>query len=323
MSRGEQNVYNEAMVTIESEFPLSGTLTIPEEKQDHYPAVLIISGSGKGDRDGNLKSLKMNLYKDLAEYLTSQGYMTLRYDKRGTYKSGGNFNEAGLSDLIGDAVEGVRFLKRHPNADPDRILILGHSEGALIGPAVHDREPVDGMILLAGAAGPSAELIPRQSEMAYSEMNETAGLKGWVFRTFKVADRARKQNTQIFRKVSDSEKSVMRIKGIKVNAKWVRETLDYNVIEYLERVECPVLAITGEKDVQVPPDHARLTAETVTGKSEWHIIPEMNHMLKNYEGEHTMLGIMKEYKSVADRPLSPRLLEVIGEWLVAQEMPSK
>lgn len=318
MSKGEKKLYNEAKVTIESEFPLSGTLTIPEEKQDHYPAVLIISGSGKGDRDGNLKNLKMNLYKDLAEYLTSKGYMTLRYDKRGTYKSGGNFNEAGLFDLIDDAVEGVRFLKRHPNTDPERILILGHSEGALIGPAVHDREPVDGLILLAGAAGPSADLIPRQSEMAYSEMYEAAGLKGWIFRTFKVADRARKQNTQIFKKVSDSEKPVMRIKGIKVNAKWIRETLDYNVIDYLKRVECPVLAITGAKDVQVPPDHARLTADTVQGNSEWHIIPDMNHMLKDYEGEHTMLGLLKEYKSIADSPLSPKLTAIIGDWLAKQ-----
>ncbi|EMR05995.1 Esterase/lipase [Bhargavaea cecembensis DSE10] len=308
-------MYKEALVTIESAFPLSGTLTMPEEKQDTYPAVLIIAGSGKGDRDGNLKNLQMNVYKELAEFLATQGYMTLRYDKRGTYKSKGSFNEAGLSDLIDDAVEGVRFLKRHPNADPERILILGHSEGAMIAPAVHNLEPVDGMILLAGAAEPSADLMPRQNEMAYEEMNETEGLKGWIFRTFKVTDRARKQNEQIFSKVANSDKPVMRVKGIRLNAKWLRETLDYNVVEYLTRADCPVLAVTGSKDLQVPPEHARLIAETVPGESEWHIIPDMNHLLKEYEGEHTMLGLLKEYKSIADSPLSPGLTAIIGDWL--------
>ncbi|WP_213423450.1 alpha/beta hydrolase family protein [Bhargavaea massiliensis] len=311
-------MYKEALVTIESAFPLSGTLTMPEEKQDTYPAVLIIAGSGKGDRDGNLKNLQMNVYKELAEFLATQGYMTLRYDKRGTYKSKGSFNEAGLSDLIDDAVEGVRFLKRHPNADPERILILGHSEGAMIAPAVHNLEPVDGMILLAGAAEPSADLMPRQNEMAYEEMNETDGLKGWIFRTFKVTDRARKQNEQIFSKVANSDKPVMRVKGIRLNAKWLRETLDYDVVEYLTRADCPVLAVTGSKDLQVPPEHARLIAETVPGESEWHIIPDMNHLLKEYEGEHTMLGLLKEYKSIADSPLSPGLTAIIGDWLAKQ-----
>ena len=312
-------MYNEALVTIESAFPLSGTLTLPDGKRDTYPAVLIIAGSGKSDRDGNLKNLRMNVYKELAEFLTSQGYVTLRYDKRGTYKSGGTFVEAGLSDLIDDAVEGVRFLKRHPLSDPKQILILGHSEGALIAPAVHVREPVNGMILLAGAAEPSADLMPRQSEKAYTEMNEADGVKGWIFRTFKVTDRARKQNEQIFKKVANSDRPAMRVKGIKLNARWLRETLAYNVTEYLELADCPVLAITGEKDLQVPPEHARLIAETVRGESEWHIIPDMNHLLKEYEGQHTMLGLMKEYKSIADKPLSQTLTAILGEWLAKRK----
>ena len=312
-------MYNEALVTIESAFPLSGTLTLPDDKRDTYPAVLIIAGSGKSDRDGNLKNLRMNVYKELAEFLTSQGYVTLRYDKRGTYKSGGTFVEAGLSDLIDDAVEGVRFLKRHPLSDPKQILILGHSEGALIAPAVHVREPVNGMILLAGAAEPSADLMPRQNEKAYTEMNEADGVKGWIFRTFKVTDRARKQNEQIFKKVANSDRPAMRVKGIKLNARWLRETLAYNVTEYLELADCPVLAITGEKDLQVPPEHARLIAETVRGESEWHIIPDMNHLLKEYEGQHTMLGLMKEYKSIADKPLSQTLTAILGEWLAKRK----
>lgn len=98
----------------------------------------------------------------------------------------------------------------------------------------------------------------------------------------------------------------MRVKGIKLNAKWLRETLNYNVVEYLEQADCPVLAETAEKDLQVPPEHARVITESVPGESEWPIIPDMNHFLKEYGGEHPMLGLMKECKSIADKPILPK-----------------
>ena len=302
-------------VTIQSVYPLSGTLTIPNEARTSYAAVLIISGSGKGDRDGNLKKMKMNIYKDLAEFLTSKDFITLRYDKRGTHQSGGNFHETGLSDLIDDAVQCVKFLQNHPKVDREKILILGHSEGSLIAPAVNKEVPVSGLILLAGAAEPSKDLTPRQSEKAYEEMNETKGFKGWLFRTLKVSEKARKQNEKIFKKIADSDKDVMRVKGIKLNAKWLRETMSYNVCDYLEEVTCPVLAITGEKDLQVPPDHAKLIAEMVKGEAEWHVISDMNHMLRTYEDEHTMLGLMKEYKTQLDKPIDRELCEKMDAWL--------
>lgn len=318
-------------VIIQSAYPLSGTLTIPNQvkttyttngtlthpsgMKTNYPAVLIVSGSGKGDRDGNLKNMKMNVYKDLANFLTLKGFITLRYDKRGTHQSGGNFHETGLYDLIEDAVQCVNFLQNHPKVDREKVLILGHSEGALIAPAVHKQVPVSGLVLLAGAAEPSKDLTPRQSEKVYEEMNEIKGFKGWLFRTFKVIEKARKQNEKVLQKVTESDKAVMRIKGIKLNAKWLRETMSYNVCEYLEEVTCPVLAITGEKDLQVPPDHARLIADIVKGESEWHVITDMNHMLRTYEGEHTMLRLMKEYKTQLNQPIDRELFDKMTAWL--------
>lgn len=136
-----------------------------------------------------------------------------------------------------------------------------------------------------------------------------------MFRTLKVPEKAKKQNAKIFKKIADSKKDVMRVRGVKLNAKWFRETLAYNVCDYLEEVTCPVLAITGEKDIQVPPEHAKQTAEIVKGEAEWHIIPDMNHMLRKFEGEHTMLGIMKEYKSQINQPLDRELLDIIQAWL--------
>lgn len=306
---------NNIEVTIPATYNLAGTLTLPNVRDKKLPAVLMIAGSGKGDRDGNIKKLKMNLYKDLADFLTEKGFITLRYDKRGTYGSEGNFLEAGLTDLIDDAVDCVNFLKNNPDVDANRVIILGHSEGALIAPAVHEKSAVSGLILLAGAAEPSIDLLPRQNELAYNELNESKGFKGWLIRTLKVTEKARKQNEKIFKKIKESDATVMRVKGVKLNAKWLRETMQYNVVDHLKNVTCPVLAITGEKDLQVPPEHAEKIAEYVQGEAEWHVIPNMNHMLRKYEGEHTMLGLMKEYKAQINEPIDSELLNKMDQWL--------
>lgn len=302
-------------VKIQSDYLLSGTLTIPKGNEERYPTVLIIAGSGKSDRDGNMKKMNMNLYKDLAEFLSLKGFVTLRYDKRGTYQSEGNFVEAGLTDLIQDAVACVDFLKNHPNVNEEKILILGHSEGALIAPAVHEKAHVSGLILLSGAAEASKDLLPRQSEQAFKELDQSKGLKGWLIRTLNVTNKSRKKNEKIFRKIAESDKAVMRVQGIKLNAKWIRETLEYNVCDHLEKVTCPVLAITGEKDVQVPPEHARKIAELVKGEAEWYIVPDMNHILRKYEGDHTMLGLLKEYKKQLGQPIDKELFDKMEVWL--------
>lgn len=306
---------NNIEVTIPATYNLAGTLTLPNVRDKKLPAVLMIAGSGKGDRDGNIKKLKMNLYKDLADFLTEKGFITLRYDKRGTYGSEGNFLEAGLTDLIDDAVDCVNFLKNNPDVDANRVIILGHSEGALIAPAVHEKSAVSGLILLAGAAEPSIDLLPRQNELAYNELNESKGFKGWLIRTLKVTEKARKQNEKIFKKIKESDATVMRVKGVKLNAKWLRETMQYNVVDHLKNVTCPVLAITGEKDLQVPPEHAEKIAEYVQGEAEWHVIPNMNHMLRKYDGEHTMVGLMKEYKAQINEPIDSELLNKMDQWL--------
>lgn len=310
-----EKLFTKEEVTINSEFPISGTLTIPNQNNKPVPAVLIIAGSGKADRDGNLKKIPLNMYKDLAEFFTSLGFITLRYDKRGTYKSGGNFLEAGLSDFIDDAAACVKFLSDHPSVDKERIIIAGHSEGALIAPAVYQKIAAAGLILLAGLSEPSKQMLNYQRETAYKEMNVANGFKGWLLRTFKVAEKARQKNKKIDEKIISSDLPVMRIQGIKINAKWMRETMNYDVREYLKEVTCPVLSITGDKDVQTPPEHAEKIAESVAGDAEWHIIPNMNHIFREFHGEHSMLNLIKEYKEQIHQPIYPPLLKVIEEWL--------
>jgi uncharacterized protein len=302
-------------VTIESQFLLRGTLTIPTEKKEQYPAILIIPGTGKTDRDGNDKGIRLNLYKELAEYMTSIGFVTLRYDKRGTHESSGDYYTAGVKDLIDDAAACVEFLKKDERVNADKVLILGHSEGALLAPAVHIQTPVSGLILLAGAAESSKDLLPKQFEMAMKEIKETKGFKGSLFRMLKIANKAQKQRDAVMEKIMSSNEPVMKMRGAKLNAKWMREQMEYNVCDYLQKVDCPTIAITGEKDIQVPPDHAERMAEMVLGESEWHVISDMNHILRKYPKDHTMLGLMKEYKSLFETPIDSELLDILEKWL--------
>ncbi|WJH36799.1 lysophospholipase [Paenibacillus sp. CC-CFT747] len=231
-----------------------------------YPAILIIPGTGGNDRDGNSRMLRMNLYKDLAHVLTGLGWATLRYDKRGIGRSKGSFLESGMWDQVDDAEACLRYLEAHPQVDPGRILILGHSEGCILGPALNARHPVSGLILLSGVAGSLKDALPMQNERAIRELEALTGFKGFLVRLLKVGKKARKQQESLIRRLEQSTGPVIRLRGKKINAKWFREHLAYSVMDDLAKVTCPTLAVTGDKDLQVDPGDAERMASAVKGE---------------------------------------------------------
>jgi esterase/lipase len=305
----------EVNVTIKGKFELAGTMVIPEDGERKYPAVLIIPGTGPGDRDGNSKLLRMNLYKELAHQISKWGIITLRYDKRGINKSKGSYLETGFWDLVEDAGACVNYLKSHPNVDPERIIVLGHSEGCLIAPALNARQPVQGLILLAGMGAPTKEILPKQNEMLVQELEEMQGFKGLLIRLFKIPQRIRKQSEKALAKILQSTTPTIRIQGKKINAKWLREHYEYNVLDDLAQVTCPTLAITGSKDLQVDPQHAEIIANTVKGEAEWYILSNMTHILKKTEEPISMLTLIKTYNKLANAPIDQDLVEKIDNWL--------
>jgi uncharacterized protein len=186
-------------VTIQGEYLLKGTLTIPEGSEKKCPAVLVVAGSGEVDRDGNVSGFKFKLdtYKDLAEYVTGLGFAVLRYDKRGVAKSEGSFLETGMWNLIDDIGACVNFLKGHPRVDPDRVILVGHSEGCLLICAYSARNSVAGIVLLAGAVETLEEALKRQRKLIYGEMMRTKGIKGWLFRLLKIDQKGEKQAQKV------------------------------------------------------------------------------------------------------------------------------
>jgi fermentation-respiration switch protein FrsA (DUF1100 family) len=119
---------------------LYGTLQLPESNA-RTPALILLAGSGPTDRDGNQPpALMTDLLKQIAEKLAGQGIATLRFDKRGMYANAAELpkDEAKYGDFftwenfVGDAMSAVKFLRQQPEVDPDRVGILGHSEGGLL-----------------------------------------------------------------------------------------------------------------------------------------------------------------------------------------------
>lgn len=103
---------------------LAGTLTAPEAP-GRYPGVLLVSGDGPYDRD------YMGVYASLADYLTANGFCTLRFDKRGAGKSSGESAWPLTADTAQDIQAAMQFLAGQPEVRPGKIAVVAHGDGAL------------------------------------------------------------------------------------------------------------------------------------------------------------------------------------------------
>ncbi|MCW3488560.1 alpha/beta hydrolase [Dethiobacter alkaliphilus] len=306
--------FQEEKVTVEGKYPLAGTLAIPEGPGP-FPAVLLVAGSGTGDRDGNVKEGKFfpNMYKDLAELISGLGFITLRVDKRGAGESGGNFLETGMMDLVDDIESNIAFLENHPQVN--KIILLGHSEGCTLITAANARRPVDGLIFLSGAAESTKDALKRQRKLAADELLNMKGVKGKLVRLLKAEQKIEKQAQKLNDKIMNSSEAVVRFQLQKMNAKWFREHFTYNVFEDLKKVTCPSLAITGSKDIQVTPEKVYDLPSYVQGPTESYVIENMDHILKEVSVAASVLNVIKDYKKNENKPLHPELKKIISQWL--------
>src|SRR3954447_4645452 len=158
----------ELLLTVPGDPPLAGTLTLPERDLP-VPAVLIASGSGPLDRDSNHRRARFDVTRQLAHALAEGGLASLRYDKRGVGGSPGDWRTAGLHDNVDDLARARDALAARPEVDAGRLLLAGHSEGAVLAAALAGRQggrqgtPVCGVVLLSGSATPGEELLRWQA----------------------------------------------------------------------------------------------------------------------------------------------------------------
>ncbi|MBA4323338.1 MAG: alpha/beta hydrolase, partial [Odoribacter sp.] len=312
---------------------LAGTLTIPKG-EGPFPAVILITGSGPQNRDEELLGHKPFLI--ISDWLTRKGIAVLRYDDRGVSKSQGDYATATSADLATDAGAAFNFLKNNPKINPKAIGLIGHSEGGLIAPIVAASNPGIAFIVSLAGMGVTGEQISirqtqefaRQSGMSEDQIKETTELNKrlyGVLRKEKDNNKAEAEIVAIYKEFleqkktskEDTEKAVIDLKA-KFGAPsytWLRYYFVTEPAIFWKKVKCPVLALNGEKDLQVDADE-NLPAIEKAVKSSGNKkvtaikLPGLNHLF-----QHCTTGMISEYQAI-EETFSPEALKIVSGWIL-------
>jgi len=317
----------------EAQISLAGTLTLPA-KEGQFPAVILISGSGPQNRDEELLGHKPFLV--LADYLTKNGIAVLRYDDRGTAQSTGTFGTATTKEFATDVKSAINYLKTRKEINLKNIGLIGHSEGGIIAPMIAaDSKDVAFIILLAAPGIPGDQLIIKQANL----VNKANGLTDDVVNRIDVLN---KKGFGILKEKSDFSEIKKALTSIvketiqllpasqqppanqkdeyfanyinQISTPWFQYLIRYNPAEVLEKVKCPVLALNGEKDLQVPPKEdleGIKKALEKGGNKNFTIkeLPNLNHLFQESE-----TGSPNEYAKI-EQTFSPTALTEISNWI--------
>ena len=285
--------------------PLGATLELPNGPGP-FAAAVLVSGSGPLDRDSDHPKIRFGISRQVAEALAAAGIASLRFDKRGVGTSDLDWRTVGLEDNADDVAAAVRTLQERPEVRDDAVLVIGHSEGAVLAAMVAARGlPVAGAGLLSGSARTGRELLRWQTTAILPTLPRP--VRG-LLRLLRVdlAAKVSKNHDKIERTTTD----VARVGGAKLNAKWFREFLAHDSAADLARLRVPVLAVTGAKDLQTPPEDVHRVREIVGDLAEVHVLPDVTHALRRQEGAPSL----KKYKQEVRRPVDPEVLDLVVGW---------
>jgi fermentation-respiration switch protein FrsA (DUF1100 family) len=317
---------------------LAGTFTFPQS-EGTFPAVLLLSGSGPQDRDETVFGHRP--FFVLADYLTRRGIAVLRVDDRGIGGSTGDFDQATAIDFTSDAIAGVNYLRNRKEINQEKIGLIGHSEGGMIAPMVAVKTPSVAFMVLIASPGLAIREM-EHSERARDLKSKGAGedliarerilLENLFEVIMQETDSAavKKRFDMIIREsfegLSEKERNIIEISEqnleaciheqfIRLHSKWFRYYLTYDPGKVLENISIPVLAVNGEKDIQVPARknlRAIKTALEAGGNKDYTIkeLPNLNHLLQTAE-----TGNISEYAKI-EETISPVALQVITDWIL-------
>jgi len=298
---------------------LAGTLTLPK-KTGSYPAVILITGSGQQNRDEELLGHKPFLI--ISDYLTRQGIAVLRYDDRGVAKSTGDFKSANSLDFANDVESAIAYLKTRKEIK--QIGLMGHSEGGLIAPIVAARNKnVAFIVMLAGTGIRGDELLLKQTALilhaqgtpdsAITKINTTNKGAFDIIVNNDDDSTIKKDLTSYYKQLGEGNPEE-EVKEMMRPWPWIKFFIKYDPTTSLRKVHCPVLAVNGEKDLQVPPkDNLPKIAAALKEAGNKDVT------IKKYEGlnhlfQECKTGSPTEYARI-EQTFSPLVLEDITKWI--------
>lgn len=299
--RSEEVVFHSAKDSI----IYGGTLTIPKGKGP-FTAIVMVSGTGKQDRDGTMGGHK--IFLDIADGLSENGYAVLRLDDRGVGKTNGVYEKATTLDFANDALAAVTYLRGRKEINAKKVGLLGHSEGGMaISIAAANSKQVAFLISIAGLASNGLEALIRQNRdlVANSQLPDydKARSNDINERMFHVAYQyadslnmeAKLQETYNNWKVKDDAyfKTLNKpfdhfrfpvYSYVKMaTSSWYRYFIKYNAVKTLAQIKVPVLALNGDRDLMVAGkenlEHwKQYTRAGRNNDVETVLIPNLNHL---------------------------------------------
>jgi len=304
----------EEKVIISNDINIGATIAY-KDKNKKRPLVLLIMGTGTTDRDGNSFGFKTNLYKNLSDMFVEMGYVCIRYDKRGTHESTGDYKTGSLSDLVTDAANIIQYAKKLDYIDEEKIVVCGHSEGAMIATLLTKTEELRGIILLGGACMGLKEALLYQNYLVFEQVQDMRGILGWYLRKVLTKDRIEKQVIDLFNKASKSDKSRFFYNGGFFNTKYMQEHDALSNEEYvnmLKEYKGKVLAITGMADIQA--DYRKLDSISSINGITTYTPEKVNHVMREIDGEPDILNAKKEYTKVLKKDIHQGVKDTIKKW---------
>ena len=315
---------------------LAGTLTLPPGEGPH-PAVVLITGSGAQDRNETIAGHRPFLV--IADHLTRRGIAVLRSDDRGVGGSAAGSTNDTSETFAGDALAGVALLKARQDIDRSRIGLIGHSEGSLIAAIAATRSrDIAFVVMLAGMGQTGEEVIVGQTGVMQRKLGISAP----------VMDATRTALQRIFkvlRSEPDAATAVARMKQVlddqaatlpepaqqefepvrktlaaqlrMYTTAWFRYFIDYDPVQHLRALKVPLLAVTGELDLQTPArDNLPRIEKAVRRSGNRRVtvreMPGLNHLLQT-----ASTGLPTEYAAI-EETIAPQALELIAEWIGKQ-----
>ena len=315
---------------------LAGTLTLPK-KEGLFPVVILISGSGPQNRDEELLGHKPFLV--LSDYLTKNGIAVLRFDDRGTALSKGDFKTATSFDFATDVEAGIEYLKTRKEINKKQIGLIGHSEGAIIAPIVASRsKDISFIVLLAGPGIQGDKLLLLQQKLigkasgisddnlakneltyrkAFDIVNQSTSTKQLNIDLTNFIKQSLKDSPNTEIPGGMSEDDFVKLQVNQITNPWMQCFIKYNPAPTLEKVKCPVLALNGAKDLQVPPKEnlEAIKEALIKGGNKKAIIKELQNL--NHLFQECKTGLPQEYSTI-EQTFSPTALTEILNWLQTQ-----